>query len=91
MQIEEDDFIVDDYGNPVNYESDNEENNEDDNDDNQTAGPMGKLIKNMTIANQNKKVVKGIDSKTVKNKAKIIQNLIDEIDDEDDNDGGNED
>ena len=84
---EDENFVVDEYGNPVKYE--NDENEEDIEKVQIGNQQMMKLIGNMQ---QDAKIAQStkVDKNIVKNAQGNINNLMNELDDDDDNDDNNE-
>ena len=81
-----DGFIVDDEGKPVDYDDDDEDEYQV---EKKTGmeGAIGQYVKNMYAAGgKSKKIQRGVDSNLVKTKESNIKNLISKLDDDDDED-----
>lgn len=78
-----DGFIVDDEGKPVDYDDEDEDEYQEEK-KNGIDGAIGQYVKNMYVAgNKSKKIAKGVDSNLVKTKESNIKNLISKLDDDD--------
>ena len=78
--VDDENFIVDEYDNPVRYDDEDMSDNADaDNKRRSNIGGMGKSFKNMLSANAQRKQPKGISAKMVKDKQNAIQGMFDQF------------